>query len=225
MVQVDNSKILLSTGNLTFKYYSVSGTAAMWEFPFCDDEYVCEEHTTFYNSPTYFWPVRRAHTNLDLELSLRSVHSATVYLTRDPYNEYPRVMVHFGFSIDTIEVKYKLSNVSKPLSLGKQSHKDLLDYWRWTEFHLVIFGQEMQVMINEDGHFETVLKVRHEIMNSLAWFSVGSEFSIAHWTFYCVPIAVPPAYPPECGLTVKDFGYNGTQWVTSSGNNIECTDN
>lgn len=218
MSELDNIGELLNNNKLKFNYYSIAGVNAMWDFPFCDDDNICEEHTTFFPKPSFLWPLRRIHMNYDLELTLRCYHSAIVFFMRDPYHDYPRIIARIGFLNNIIDVAYKLSEASYSHTLGQVTIKDIVDYWKWTQLHFIMNAHEMQIMRNEDGHFETLLKVNHDIMNSLRWFSIGANYSITHWTLYCEPLDVPSAYPPECAFTKKEYGYSGTQWVINTGN-------
>ncbi|GBP07976.1 Hepatocyte growth factor [Eumeta japonica] len=215
--EIDKIGELLKLSNMTFKYYSVDGSEAMWDLPFCEDEYVCEEHTTFKPHPLFFWPLRQKHLNYELEIWVRSYSSAIVYLVREPYHEFPRINIVLGVSENVSEIFYQAAPNMRVVPLAQVTYPYLLDYWEWTELHFIIFSQEMQIFLNVEGRLEMIFKVKHELMNALRWFSLGSDHSITHWSVYCQPPDMPPAYPPDCALTQSEFGYSGDQWVTGSG--------
>lgn len=57
-------------------------------------------------------------------------------------------------------------------------------------------------------------------LRKLRWFSVSSDNTVAHWSFFCAPpqFANPPqAFLPECALSKEEMNYNGTQDITSDG--------
>lgn len=54
----------------------------------------------------------------------------------------------------------------------------------------------------------------------MRWFSVSSDNTIAHWSFFCAPppFANPPqAFLPECALSQEETNYNGTQDIADEG--------
>lgn len=199
--------------DLTFKLYSVSGAVAMWDF---EPESTCQEHLTLLPTPNLLWPLRHRHYYFNLNLHVRSFHSAFIFLVPNPYYAYPRVTVKIGVPPKQIIVTCDQSlNVSTLLSVKQFA----IGYWSWTEFNVDIIANQILLAMKVEGHFVPFMNVTHELAKSLRWFSIGSNNSMTHWTFFCQPIAVPPAHKPDCVLSTDD-AYTGNQWVTSLGSEV-----
>lgn len=202
--------------NLSFKLYSVSGAVAIWDFSDFEPESSCQEHLTILPIPSLFWPLRRKRYYFNLNLHFRSFHSAFIFLVPNPYYAYPRVTVKIGVPPKQIIVTYDQSlNVSTILSVKPFA----IGYWSWTEFNVEIITNQILLTMRVEGYLLPFMNVTHEVAKSLRWFSIGSNNSVTHWTFFCQPIAVPPAHKPDCVLSTDDV-YTGNQWVTTLGSKI-----
>lgn len=202
--------------NESFKLYSVSGAVAIWDFPDLELERSCQEHLTFLPTPNLFWPLRQQRYNFNLNLHVRSFHSAFIFLVPNPYYAYPRITVKIGVPPNQMIVTCEQSlNVSSILSVKPFA----LGYWSWTEFYVEIITNQILLTTKVEGHLLPFVNVTHELAKSLRWFSIGSNNSVTHWTFFCQPIAVPPAHKPECVLSTNDV-YTGNQWITTLGSKV-----
>lgn len=56
-----------------FKFYSAQGTNVLWTFPFCDDDFDCDVHTTTTSFHQQFWPLRQTESGHDLVFHLRGI--------------------------------------------------------------------------------------------------------------------------------------------------------
>lgn len=200
--------------NLSFKFYSVSGSVALWDFTDYEPDNSCQEHLTFLPIPGLYWPLRKKHYIFYLNLHVRSFHSAFIFLVANPYHAYPRVTVKIGVppnhTIVTCDQSLNVSTIlsEKPCAIG---------YWAWTEFNVEIITNQILLTTKVDGRLLPFVNVTHELAKSLRWFSIGSNNSVTHWTLFCQPIAVPPAHKPDCVKSTNDVYYTGNQWVTSLG--------
>lgn len=198
-----------------FKFYSVSGAVAVWNFPDFEQENSCQEHITFLPSPNLFWPLRHEHHNFSLRLQVRSFHSAFIFLLPNPYYAFPRVTLKIGVLTNQIVVTCdKSQNVSTVLTKKAFS----IGYWVWTELNIEIITNQILLTNVVDGRRFPFVNVTHDLAKSLRWFSIGSNSSVTHWTFFCQPIGVPPARKPDCVTSSGEIYYTGDQWVTSLGN-------
>lgn len=50
-----------------------------------------------------------------------------------------------------------------------------------------IFGTHLRLISQLASESEEILFVNHNLLTTLRWFSVGSNQTIAHWTFFCPP--------------------------------------
>ncbi|RLU15980.1 hypothetical protein DMN91_011738 [Ooceraea biroi] len=90
--------------------------------------------------------------------------------------------------------------------------KGLLDYWSWKEFSISIFGTYLRLFAQRTYGSEDILRVNHDLLITMRWFSVGSDRTTAHWTFFCPPDAtdaVEDPQPPNCIHNVADYQYQG----------------
>ncbi|ENN72800.1 hypothetical protein YQE_10604, partial [Dendroctonus ponderosae] len=91
---------------------------------------------------------------------------------------------------------------------------DVVDYWAWHEFSISIFANSLQIYMKKPIGMHSLLETTDEVFRQLRWFSVGSENSVAHWSFYCEPprFAQPPAAMlPDCAINTNEPDYSGTQ--------------
>lgn len=203
--------------NVSFKFYSVSGAVAVWDFPDFEPDISCQEHLTFLPMPNLFWPLRHKQYYSNLNLHVRSFHSAFIFLVPNPYYAYPRVTVKIGVSLNQMIITCDYSvNVSTVLSVKQFS----IGYWFWTEFNVEIITNQILLTTKVDGEVLPIVNVTHELAKSLKWFSIGSNYSVTHWTFFCQPIPVPPAHKPDCVISTDDAFYAGKQWVTRLGSKV-----
>lgn len=50
-----------------------------------------------------------------------------------------------------------------------------------------IFGTHLRLFSQRTYGSEKIINVNHDLLITLRWFSVGSNRTIAHWTFFCPP--------------------------------------
>lgn len=164
--------------------------------------------------PNLLWPLRHKHYYFNLNLHVRSFHSAFLFLVPNPYYAYPRVTVKIGVPLNQMIVTFDQSlNVSTILSVIPFA----IEYWSWTELNVDIITNQILLTTKVDRQLLPFVNVTHELAKSLRWFSIGSNKSVTHWTFFCQPNAVPPAHKPDCVISTSDVFYTGNQWVTSLG--------
>lgn len=64
----------------------------------------------------------------------------------------------------------------------------------------------------------SLVEAKQEIFRVMRWFSVSSDNTVAHWSFFCQPphFAQPPvAVLPECAINTNEPDYSGTQVRTT----------
>lgn len=203
-----------------FRFYSARGTDVIWSLPYCEDSDQCDVHTTTGAEFQRYFPLPETSIGYDLNFYLRATHSAYIKLAVSPVIEYPMVKIMIQRSDNYTRIEYQEHNKSSTIILHDTLSENLLNYWSWQEFTLSIFMGELQLYIRKDSGSYGIVVAMHEVFRKLRWFSPGSDNSVAHWTFSCLPPAEsepPQAYPPECALNKKEPDYNGTQDLTSSG--------
>lgn len=50
-----------------------------------------------------------------------------------------------------------------------------------------IFGTHLHLFSQRTYGSEEIISINHDLLITLRWFSVGSDQTIAHWTFFCLP--------------------------------------
>ncbi|XP_068990496.1 uncharacterized protein [Neodiprion pinetum] len=77
-------------------------------------------------------------------------------------------------------------------------------------------GMAIQMFWHRDYGREKVFSIRDDAIQTVRWFSIGSENTIAHWTLFCTPTeenAVEAPWFPNCISNSADSRYEGTQWM------------
>uniref|UniRef100_A0A6P7G073 Uncharacterized protein LOC114336079 isoform X1 n=2 Tax=Diabrotica virgifera virgifera TaxID=50390 RepID=A0A6P7G073_DIAVI len=203
-----------------FNYYSVQGTNIVWSFPFCKDDFECDAHVTTGAEFQQFWPLREKASGYDLYIHVRAHHSASVQFVLAPTIDFPNVkLTLLGRNnytrITLVEYKDGAERDLKQLQL-----ENIINYWKWREISISFFANTMTVYIKKPLGLQMLAEVKDEIFRNVRWFSVSSENTVAHWSFYCKP--PPPAKPknaflPECAINSQESNYKGTQDITSTG--------
>ncbi|KAK9877521.1 hypothetical protein WA026_018629 [Henosepilachna vigintioctopunctata] len=204
-----------------FSYYSAQGTNILWTFPFCLDDFECDVHTTTGHLFQQYWPLREKNIRRELSFHIRAVRSARILLTTSPVSEYPHILVHFKADDGYSRVILKEHRNAPSITLKELILSEILDYWNWQEYSLSFFGSTLQIYWTKTvGGSHLIMELKHEAFSKMRWFSVCSDNSVAHWTFFCVPPKIskpPPAFLPECSINSEETYYNGTQDVTKDG--------
>ncbi|KAL3288358.1 hypothetical protein HHI36_002806 [Cryptolaemus montrouzieri] len=203
-----------------FFYYAAQGTNILWTFPFCLDDFECDVQTTTGHLFQQYWPIRENKIGKVLPFHVRAFHSAKILLTTTPTTEYPSILVHFKAGDGYSRVVLKEYKNSPSLTLKELVLTDILDYWNWQEYSLSFFGDNLQLYWTKNSKAHLIIDLRNEVFKKLQWFSVCSDNSVAHWTFYCFPPEIakpPPAFLPECSMNDEETNYVGTQDITSDG--------
>ncbi|KAI4469183.1 plasminogen-related [Holotrichia oblita] len=181
-----------------FRYYSARGTDIIWSLPYCDDSDQCDVHTTIGVEFQRYFPLPETSIGYDLNFYLRATHSAYIKLVVSPVIEYPVVKVMIHRSDNYTRIEYQEHERSSTVILQDALSENLLNYWNWQEFTLSVFMGELQLYIRKDSGSYAIVLAQHEDFKKMRWFSPGSDNSIAHWTFSCLPPAdfnPPQAYP------------------------------
>lgn len=202
-----------------FKYYSASGTGIMWSFPFCDDDFECDVHTTVNYFYQQYWPLRQTQNGIDLVFHVRGFHSANLLLIAAPSVEYPRIEISLNTDNKTRVVL--LEYYKAPLTILKEIKlPNIIDYWQWREFSIAIFADNFHLYFIKDLTTHVIFELKHQIFRQIRWFSPSSDSTPVMWTFFCNPpkFAEPPqAWLPECALNAKEPDYKGHQDITRDG--------
>lgn len=202
-----------------FKYYSASGTNIMWSFPFCDDDFECDVHTTVNNVFQQFWPLRQKQNGNDLVFFVRGFHSASLLLVASPSVDYPRVEISFNTDSKTrvVVIEY----FKAPLTVLQEiTLPNIIDYWQWREFSISLFADSFSLYFIKDLTTHVMFELKHQVFRKMRWFSPSSDDTPVMWTFFCSPptFAQPPqAWLPECALNVEEHDYKGSQDVAKGG--------
>lgn len=202
-----------------FKYYSASGTNVMWSFPFCDDDFECDVHTTVNEVFQQYWPLRQTETGCDLVFYIRGFHSANLLLVASPAVEYPRVEISLNTDNKTRVVVLEYHKA--PLTVLKEvSLPNVINYWQWRKFSVSIFANTLNLYWVKELTSHVIFELKHEVFRKMRWFSPNSVDTPVMWTFFCEPPAfaqAPQAFPPECALNAREPDYKGSQDVTKGG--------
>ncbi|KAJ8947274.1 hypothetical protein NQ318_014170 [Aromia moschata] len=220
LAEYKTKKNLLGFKMNKFNYYSAQGTNVLWNFPFCEDDFDCDVHTTTGKEFQQFWPLREGAVGRDLYVHVRAFRSAGILIVPSPTVDYPNVKIMFlganNFTkITTVEYLGGPERVLKELQLY-----DILDYWEWREFSISFFANSMRILMKKPAGMQKLAELTSDIFRNMRWFSVSSDNTVAHWSFFCIPPDFsnpPPALLPECALNEKEPEYKGTQDITSEG--------
>lgn len=221
LAEYDIKNNLLGLKKDKFKFYSAQGNNVLWSFPFCDNDFDCDVHTTTTGYNQQFWPLRQENSARDLKFYIRGFHSASVLLLPSPTVEYPRLKLELQQSADN-NTRILVDEYPKgpTVILFEMNLPNVLNFWEWHEFSLSIFADTMHFYWTKDLILHTIAEIKNDVLRKLLWFSPSSNNAVAHWTFFCNPpkfSVPPPAWLPECALTDDEKYYNGTQDVTSEG--------
>lgn len=206
-----------------FYYYSAQGTNMLWYFPFCKEDFECDVHTTTGVEFQQFWQLREKSLNHDLQLHVRSYHSAGILFVPSPTVAYPYIKIVLLGSNNYTRITAKEYISGPEIVLKELQLPTILNYWEWKEFSISFFANTMYVYMKKPAGMQTMVSLTNEIFRSVRWFSVNSENTRAHWTFFCIPPLYsnpPPAFLPECALNKEEPNYRGTQDITSEG--LQC---
>ncbi|CAG9764694.1 unnamed protein product [Ceutorhynchus assimilis] len=203
-----------------FDFYAVQGTNVLWNFPFCLDDYECDVQTTTGGQFQQFWPMRQKDIVFDLHTHIRAFHSASILFTPSPTIDYPYFKIVFFGPNNYTRFTIKEYPEAAEQVLKEFQVENIVDYWQWREFSISFFANSLQIYMKKATGMHSLLESTNEIFRVLRWFSVSSDNTVAHWTFFCPPprFAQPPiALLPNCAINVKEPNYNGTQDITRRG--------
>ncbi|XP_060536177.1 uncharacterized protein LOC132708084 [Cylas formicarius] len=201
-----------------FSFYSAQGTNLIWNFPFCMDE--CDIQTTTGEQFQQFWPLREKDLVYDCQLYVRAVHSAMILIVPTPATMYPYFKIVFNGQNNYTKITLKEYQGGSEVVLEELQLENIISYWEWSEFSISFFANSLQIYMKKTLGMHSLLETKHEAFRLFRWFSVSSDNSIAHWSFFCQPPTwanPPPAFLPECALNPHESDYKGTQDITSSG--------
>lgn len=203
-----------------FKYYSASGSNVMWSFPFCDDDFECDVHTTVNDVFQQYWPLRQTETGCDLVVYIRGFHSSNLLLVTSPAVDYPRVEILLNTDDNKSRVVV-LEYYKAPLMVLKEvTLPSIIDYWQWRKFTVSIFANTLNFYWVKDLTSHVIFELKHEVFRKIRWFSPNSDNTPVMWTFFCEPpgfVQPPQAFLPECALNAREPDYIGSQDITKSG--------
>ncbi|XP_046608872.1 uncharacterized protein LOC124299649 [Neodiprion virginianus] len=197
----------------SFFQYGIMGTGILWSMQFC--EATCEVHTTFGLEFLRIWPLLQSNSSHDLQFHIRASHGAMIQLTQTPAVPFPRYLIILGQSGSTLLLYQEMETSTKKILLDIET-KQILNFWAWHEFTISIFGMAIQMFWHRDYGREKVFSIRDDAIQTVRWFSIGSENTIAHWTLFCTPTeenAVEAPWFPNCISNSADSRYEGTQWM------------
>ncbi|XP_050296162.1 uncharacterized protein LOC126736018 isoform X2 [Anthonomus grandis grandis] len=220
LAEMKTKKNLLGFHKDKFYFYSVQGTNVIWNFPFCLDDDECDVHTTTGGEFQQFWPLRQKDIVQDLYIHIRAFRSAAILVTPSPTIDYPCFKIVFNGPNGNTRVTLKEFKTAKENVLKEIQLEGIIDYWQWSEFSISFFANSLQIYMKKAIGMHSLLESKEESFRKLRWFSVSSENSVAHWSFFCQPpyFAEPPmALLPECAINPNEPDYSGTQDVTSEG--------
>ncbi|XP_046737938.1 uncharacterized protein LOC124406546 [Diprion similis] len=197
----------------SFFQYGITGTGILWSMPFC--EATCEVHTTFGLEFLRIWPLLQSNSSHDLQFQIRASHGAMIQLTQTPAVPFPRFLVVLGQSGSTLLLYQEKETSTKKILLDIET-KQILNFWAWHEFTISIFGMAIQMFWHRDYGREKVFSIQDDAIQTVRWFSIGSENTIAYWTLFCTPTAenaVEAPWFPNCISNSADSRYEGSQWM------------
>ncbi|XP_011865894.1 PREDICTED: uncharacterized protein LOC105560957 isoform X2 [Vollenhovia emeryi] len=176
----------------------------------------CESHITFEDEFLRIWPMQKSNDTHDIHFYVRASHNIKIRLYQSPGALFPCFTIEIGRD-DVTSLLYQESEKSVKQYVKEVVVKGLIDYWNWKEFIVSIFGTHLRLFSQRAYGSEEVINANHDLLITLRWFSVGSDQTIAHWTFFCSPDAsdkVEDPQPPNCIQNIIDYQYQGTQWTS-----------
>ncbi|XP_050296163.1 uncharacterized protein LOC126736018 isoform X3 [Anthonomus grandis grandis] len=185
------------------------------DIPFCYDP-ECSVFTKNYDTYMHFTDFNVQ----DLYIHIRAFRSAAILVTPSPTIDYPCFKIVFNGPNGNTRVTLKEFKTAKENVLKEIQLEGIIDYWQWSEFSISFFANSLQIYMKKAIGMHSLLESKEESFRKLRWFSVSSENSVAHWSFFCQPpyFAEPPmALLPECAINPNEPDYSGTQDVTSEG--------
>ncbi|XP_071643001.1 uncharacterized protein [Temnothorax longispinosus] len=168
----------------SFLHYGIMGTGILWKTEFCQK--YCESHITFGDEFLRIWPMQKSNDTQDIRFYVRASHNIEIRLYQSPGALFPCVTIEIGRN-DVTSLSYQESEKSAKQYLKEVVIKRLIDYWNWKEFIISIFGSHLRLFSQRTHGSEEIINVNHDLLITLRWFSVGSDQTIAHWTFFCLP--------------------------------------
>ncbi|EFN79889.1 Plasminogen [Harpegnathos saltator] len=198
----------------SFLHYGVMGTGVLWSTEFCQN--YCESHTTFGDEFLTVWPMQKSNDTQDVRFYVRASRDIKVRLYQSPGVLFPCFTLEIKHN-DIIFLSYQETERAVKQYLKEVIIKGSLDYWIWKKFTISIFGTHLRLISQLVSESEEILFVNHDLLATLRWFSVASNQTIAHWTFFCPPDAmdaVEDPQPPNCIHNFADYEYRGTQWTS-----------
>ncbi|XP_039305190.1 uncharacterized protein LOC105195293, partial [Solenopsis invicta] len=211
----------------SFLHYGIMGTGILWRTEFCQKclftkfslflGYLdCESHITFGNEFLRIWPMQKSNDTRDIHFYVRASRNIEIRLYQSPGALFPCFTVEIGHE-DVTALLYQENEKSVKQYLKEITVKGLIDYWDWKEFTISIFGTHLRLFSQRTYGSEKIINVNHDLLITLRWFSVGSNRTIAHWTFFCPPDAtdtIESPQPPNCIHNIADYQYRGAQWTS-----------
>lgn len=203
-----------------FSYYAAQGSNILWTFPFCLDDFECDVHTTTGHLFQQYWPLRETSIGRELSVHIRAVRSAKILFSSTPLTNYPNIVFNFKAEDGYTKVILNEHKNIPSVTIKEVILTDILNYWNWQEYVLSFFGDIFQVHWTKNGAAHLIIEIKHTVFRKVRWYSVCSDNSIAHWTFFCIPPEFskpPPAFLPECSMNPQEINYVGKQDVTHDG--------
>ncbi|KAJ8939700.1 hypothetical protein NQ314_011042 [Rhamnusium bicolor] len=170
-----------------FSYYSAQGTNILWYFPFCMDDFECDVHTTTGKEFQQFWPLRETSVGHDLYIHVRSHKSASILIVSSPTVDYPYIKIVLSGLNNYTKIMAKEYNNGPEIVLNELQLTGLLDYWDWREFSITFFANTMHIYMKKPAGMQTLSDLTNEMFRKVRWFSVSSENTVAHWSFFLYP--------------------------------------
>ncbi|KAL0116972.1 hypothetical protein PUN28_010087 [Cardiocondyla obscurior] len=198
----------------SFLYYGIMGTGILWRTEFCQK--YCESHITFGNKFLNIWPIQKNNDTRDIHFYVRASHNIEIQLYQTPGSLFPCFTIEIGRN-NVTSLIYQESKKSIKQYLKEVVIKKLIDYWKWNEFIISIFGSHLRLFSQRTYGSEEIINVNHDLFHTLRWFSIGSDQTIAHWTLFCPPDEtdkVEDPQPPNCIHNIADYQYQGNQWTS-----------
>ncbi|KAF7993844.1 hypothetical protein HCN44_011113 [Aphidius gifuensis] len=203
-----------STFKDSFLSYGLMGTGVLWSTEFCNE--VCEVYTTFGLEYINVLPIKKNNISFDINFYVRANQEIYIKFYQTPGSIYPSVELAIDHE-NSITLTHQSSEKANKLYLKNIQSLNILNYWKWNEFTVSLFGSHFRLFSKRYYGNDEILYAKEHLFSSLRWFSFGSNDVIAHWTFFCAPedadnVEIPT--PPNCISNTLDFSYNGSQWTT-----------
>lgn len=209
-------------GKFNFDYYSIKGSNAVWNFPFCSGEYGYEEHLTTHGDFERRWPLPKTTAGFEVRFFVRGFHTAIVEFKAAAMLQYPSIQLTLANlkNGNLTMVTIKESPEEERKTIGEIYIESLLNYYEWKEFLVNIDGPRLELYMIKDSREEKILSVIDFNIEFLKWFSIGSRQSTVHWTINCSPPIDKrkiPAELPECVMSEGEAEFSGKQSVSATG--------